>query len=57
VVDAVSDVLNADKDEIKAAPSFGGFVPQHYVNGLVNVGDGVVTLLNVLALQTIEPHQ
>ncbi|NQZ79767.1 MAG: purine-binding chemotaxis protein CheW [Colwellia sp.] len=57
VVDAVSDVLNADEKEIKTAPSFGGFVPEHYVNGLVNVGEGVVTLLNVEALQTIEPHQ
>jgi len=57
VVDAVSDVLNADEKEIKSAPAFGGYVPQHYVNGLVNVGESVVTLLNVHALQTIEPHQ
>ncbi len=57
VVDAVSDVLNADESEIKMAPAFGGCVPQHYINGLVNVGDNVVTLLNVSSLQQLEPHQ
>lgn len=57
VVDAVSDVLNAEQSDIKKAPSFGGSMPQHYVEGLINVGDNVVTLLSVLALQTIEKHQ
>lgn len=57
VVDAVSDVLNAEENEIKSAPAFGGCVPQHYINGLVNVGDSVVTLLDVGALQQLEPHQ
>lgn len=57
VVDAVSDVLNAEENDIKNAPAFGGCVPQHYVEGLVNVGDNVVTLLNVKALQEIEAHQ
>lgn len=57
VVDAVSDVLNAELNEIKSAPAFGGCVPQHYVEGLVNVGKNVVTLLNVQALQAIEAHQ
>jgi len=56
VVDAVSDVLNAEQNEIKNSPAFGGCVPQNYVDGLVNVGENVVTLLNVQALQTIEPH-
>jgi len=57
VVDAVSDVLNADEADIKKAPSFGGSMPQEYVEGLINVGDNVVTLLSVQALQTIEQHQ
>ncbi|XPF94635.1 chemotaxis protein CheW [Colwellia sp. RE-S-Sl-9] len=57
VVDAVSEVLNADDNEIKKSPAFGGCVPQHYIDGLVNVGDNVVTLLNVHALQTIKPHE
>jgi purine-binding chemotaxis protein CheW len=57
VVDAVSDVLNADESDIKKAPAFGCGVPEHYVAGLVNVGSKVVTLLNVQALQQIEQHQ
>lgn len=57
VVDAVSDVLNAEEGDIKKAPSFGGTMPQQYVDGLINVGENVVTLLSVKALQTIEQHQ
>ncbi|WP_426357144.1 chemotaxis protein CheW [Pseudocolwellia sp. HL-MZ19] len=57
VVDAVSDVLNTEEDEIKKSPAFGGSVPHHYIDGLVNVGDNVVTLLNVQALQSIKPHE
>lgn len=56
VVDAVSDVLNVENNEIKAVPSISGLIPRHYMEGLVNVGDNVVTLLNVMALQKIEPH-
>lgn len=57
VVDAVSDVLNTEEDEIKKSPAFGGCVSHHYIDGLVNVGDNVVTLLNVKALQSIKPHE
>lgn len=57
VVDAVSDVLNAEDNEIKKSPAFGGSVPPQFVAGLVNVGDKVVTLLSASALQVIEPHQ
>lgn len=57
VVDAVSDVLNTEEDDIKNAPAFGGCVPQQYIAGIVNVGKNVVTLLNVDALQIIEPHK
>jgi purine-binding chemotaxis protein CheW len=57
VVDAVSDVLNVETNEIKPAPAFGGCVPQNYLDGLVNVGENVVTILNVKALQAVEPHQ
>lgn len=56
VVDAVSDVLDAEENDIKEAPALGGCIPQNYIEGLVNVGDNVVTLLNVQALRTIEPH-
>lgn len=54
VVDTVSDVLNADKSEIKRAPSFPGTVPSHYIEGLVNAGSNLVTLLKLEALQTLE---
>ncbi|MFT5294469.1 MAG: purine-binding chemotaxis protein CheW [Colwellia sp.] len=57
VVDAVSDVLNVEANEIKPAPVFGGCVPQNYLDGLVNVGENVVTILNVTALQAVEKHQ
>jgi purine-binding chemotaxis protein CheW len=57
VVDAVSDVLNAEESEIKNSPAFGGGVPQNYIYGLVNVGNNVVTILNVDTLQVIKPQQ
>ncbi len=56
VVDAVSDVLNAEEQDIKIAPAFGGCIPPYFIDGLVNVGENVVTLLNVQALQRIESH-
>jgi len=57
VVDAVSDVLNAEQSDIKPAPVFGGCVGQQYIDGLINSEAKVVTLLNVLALQQIEQHR
>jgi len=57
VVDAVSDVLNAEESDIKTAPAFGGSLAPHYVKGLVNVDENVVTLLDVTALQVIEEYQ
>jgi len=57
VVDAVSDVLNVEANEIKPAPVFGGCVPQSYLDGLVNVAEKVVTILNVKTLQAVEKHQ
>ncbi len=53
VVDAVSDVLNAEAKDIKMAPSFGGMVDFRYIQGLVNVGADVVTVLNVEQLLTL----
>lgn len=56
VVDAVSDVLNVEPTEIKSFPSFGGSVQPQYIEGLINVGKSVVTLLNVENLQQVEEH-
>lgn len=53
VVDAVSDVLNAEATDIKTAPSFGGLVEPAFVHGLVNVGSDVVTVLNVEQLLSL----
>ena len=54
VVDAVSDVINADNDNVKPSPDFGGSVAAKHIQGLVNVGTDVVTLLNVESLLTLE---
>jgi len=56
VVDAVSDVLNIEAKEIQGAPKFGGCIQPQYIDGLINVGNNVVTLLNVEHLQKIEKH-
>jgi purine-binding chemotaxis protein CheW len=57
VVDAVSDVLNAEPHDIKPAPAFGGCVGQQYIDSLINSESKVVTLLNVPALQQLEQHR
>lgn len=54
VVDAVSDVLNVESEDIKPAPHFGGCVPPQYIEGLINADSNVVTLLNVANLQLLE---
>lgn len=54
VVDAVSDVLNAEDDAIKKAPAFGSTVSPEYIEGLVNVGENVVTLLSIEHLLSLE---
>lgn len=54
VVDAVSDVLNVEAGDIKKAPSFGGTIPSNMVEGLVNVGDNVVTVISIEQLLTLE---
>lgn len=54
VVDAVSDVLNAEPGDIKPAPAFGSSVEPEYIRGLVNVGENVVTLLEVEQILTLE---
>ena len=47
VVDAVSDVLNIDPDNIKDAPNFGAKVNTKFMNGMVMVNERMVILLNV----------
>lgn len=47
VVDAVSDVLNVSKDDIKPTPDFGSTVSTEFINGLASVDDKMVMLLDV----------
>jgi purine-binding chemotaxis protein CheW len=56
VVDAVSDVLNVQDEDIQNSPAFGGCVQPQYIEGLINVDKNVVTLLNVEHLQKVEKH-
>jgi purine-binding chemotaxis protein CheW len=53
-VDAVSDVLNIQEKDLGKAPTFAGNLPSHYIKGLVNIGNDVVTVLNLDALLNIE---
>jgi len=57
VVDAVSDVIDVNSNDIKSDHGFGGNIPADNIQGLFNVDDNVVTVLNVVALQHIEIHE
>lgn len=47
VVDAVSDVLDVDTDELKPAPQIGGTVSRRYLQGMVTLPRGMVILLDL----------
>ena len=47
VVDAVSDVLDAKKTDIKKAPDFGDAVNTECISGLIEADDRMVMLLDV----------
>lgn len=47
VVDAVSDVLNTKKTDVKKAPNFGSAVNTKCISGLIEANDRMVMLLNV----------
>lgn len=54
VVDAMSDVLFINKDDVRNSPEFGGQVDAEYIDGLTTVGDSVVSLLNTAAILNID---
>jgi len=54
VVDAVSDVVNVDKQTIQNAPNFGTKVSTEFINGLVSVDDRMVMLLDVNKLLKLD---
>jgi len=47
IVDAVSEVLNVRKEEIKQAPSFGAHVRTDYILGMANMDESVKILLDI----------
>lgn len=47
VVDAVSDVIDVEKNSIQSSPSFGARVSTEFINGLVSVNQRMVMLLDV----------
>ena len=51
VVDAVSDVLNVQDDQISTTPEFGASVPTENITGLVTDGEKMVMLLDLESLR------
>lgn len=47
VVDAVSDVLNIDKQDIQPPPQFGANVDVSFLNGIGKSGDKLIALLDM----------
>ncbi|MEI6413101.1 MAG: chemotaxis protein CheA, partial [Pseudomonadota bacterium] len=47
VVDGVSDVLNANPGDLRAAPDFGTKISTEFIAGLASQGDSMVMLLDV----------
>ena len=47
LVDAVSDIVNINKDQIKPAPKMERIVDEEYLSGLLSVEERMVVLLNV----------
>lgn len=54
VVDGVSDVLNIDAANIQPAPDFGTAVRTEFISGLVAIDIGMVMLLDVDRLLSVE---
>lgn len=52
VVDAVSDVINVNADEIKPPPQFGVAFDSQFLHGLLPVAGNMIILLNIESLIT-----
>jgi len=50
VVDAVSDVLDISRNEIRPAPDFGRHEDTRFISGMVHVGERLVVLLDIANL-------
>lgn len=47
VVDAVSDVLSVETDDIKDTPDFGSTVNVEFINGIATLNENMVMLLDI----------
>lgn len=54
VVDAVSDVYSIDEETAKDVPDFQDSENSQFVQGLVNVGEKMVVLLNLKKILDLE---
>lgn len=50
LVDAVSDILEVNASEVKAAPTNNGNIDDKYVNGIISVDKRMVVLLDISKL-------
>jgi purine-binding chemotaxis protein CheW len=50
LVDAVSDVLNVGRDDIRPAPDFGAHADTRFISGMASAGDKVAVLLDIETL-------
>lgn len=50
VVDAVSDVLDVSRSDVRAAPELGQGDKSRFISGMVHVGERLVVLLDIAAL-------
>ncbi len=53
IVDSVSDVLDIEQDSLQCSSSFDGTVAANYIDGIINAGDDVVTILDTNKLLSI----
>ncbi len=54
VVDGVSDVIRLSDDQILSPPEFGVAFDSRYLQGLADVDDNMVILVNIESLMTSE---
>ncbi|MDO6460902.1 chemotaxis protein CheW [Granulosicoccaceae sp. 1_MG-2023] len=47
VVDAVSEVHNIDKSDLRAAPDFGGAIDMNAIEGLATINDQMIIMLDI----------
>jgi purine-binding chemotaxis protein CheW len=57
VVDAVSDVITLQPQQVRAAPEFGGAVDTRFITGLGTVGERMLILADIERLMTSRDMQ